>query len=335
MQPMQTNNAAASTHSARASDPRGKYFLAEEQAIFRDGFNRSSFSFSHRLAGHPLFELPRLVELAKRIEKLPSHRPDEVYFDAGDVAINQRWSDTSRNGMSVSEALERIHTSGAWMLIRRAELVEDYRIVLDECLAEIQELAGRSLDAEMEVRNAIVFITSPRRITSYHIDRECNFLLQVSGDKSISIFDQNDRTVLPEVELEKFWAVDNNAAVHKPEYQERARVYQLGPGMGVHLPVNAPHWVQNGDLPSISLSVNFQFRGRSRSDVYRANYYLRRLGLEPNPPGSSDIKDRVKRTLVLPVIAKANELRGALKQRLNKIAPDKFSTDKPKAARQM
>ncbi len=175
---MQVNSAAPSAASGHGSY---RYFMSDEEAIFRENFNRSSFKFSHQLASHPLFELPRLVELAKRIEKVPSHRPDEVYFDSGDIKINQRWSDTSRNGMSVAEALERIQTSGAWMLIRRSELVPEYRAVLDESLAEIQRLAGRDLDAEMEVKNAIVFITSPRRITSYHIDRECNFLLQISG----------------------------------------------------------------------------------------------------------------------------------------------------------
>lgn len=311
------------------------YFLSEEEEAFRNNFNRSSFSFHHTLAGHPLFELPRLVELAKKIEKLPSHRPDEVHFDAGDIGINQRWSDASQNGMSVAEALERINTSGAWLLIRHAELVEEYRVVLDECLAEIQQLAGQNLGAEMEVKNAIVFITSPRRITTYHIDRQCNFLLQISGNKSVSVFDKNDRTVLPESELESFWAGGHAAPVYKPQYQDRARVYQLEPGMGAHVPVNAPHWVQNGDLPSASLSVNFQFRGRSRSDVYRANYYLRRLGLEPTPPGRSEIKDTVKRSLFMPAISKAKDLKSVLKGSLSKLLPSQFSADKPAPAPEM
>jgi hypothetical protein len=320
------------TPSASASNGT-RYFLSEEEAIFRDNFNRNSFSFGHKLAGHPLFQMPRLIELAKQIETIPSRRPDEVYFDSGDIKINQRWSDTSRNGMSVTEALERIQTSGAWMLIRRSELVPEYRVVLDECLAEVQQLVGKNLDAEMEVKNAIVFITSPRRVTSYHIDRECNFLLQITGEKSISIFDKADRIVLPEAEIEKFWAVDNNAAVYKPQYQERARVYQMGPGTGVHLPVNAPHWVQNGDFPSVSLSINFQFRGRSRSDVYRANYYLRRLGLEPKPPGQSEIADGVKRSLFLPAVTKAKDLKTALKDGLGKLTG--AAPSKPSSGRQM
>ncbi len=155
------------------------------------------------------------------------------------------------------------------------------------------------------------------------------------GDKSISIFDRNDRTVLPEAEIEKFWAVDNNAAVYKPEHQDRARVYELGPGTGVHLPVNSPHWVKNGDLPSVSLSINFQFSGRARSDVYRANYYLRRLGLEPKPPGSSDLADRVKRSLFLPTVNKVKALNAVLKDNLSKLIGDRTATNAAPSSRQM
>src|SRR5438270_332982 len=84
---------------------------------------------------------------------------------------------------------------------------------------------------------SIIFITSPLRVSSYHIDRECNFLLQIRGAKTIHVFDQNDREVLSEQELESFWTVDNNAAVYKPQLQNRANSYLLQPGCGVHIPV--------------------------------------------------------------------------------------------------
>jgi hypothetical protein len=284
-----------------AGGQSSRYFSSEETDEFRKNFNRKSFRFSHRLAGHPLFEMPRLIQLAKTAAKHPKARPDEVYFDAGDVRVDQRWDQTPRPEYSAEEVLDRIQTSGAWMMIRRAELVDEYRIVLDDCMREIQNLLQLDLDSVMQVKNAIVFITSPGRVTTYHIDRECNFLLQVSGDKSISVFDKTDRVVLPEQEIERYWAVDNNAALYKPQFQDRACVYSLTPGQGVHIPVNAPHWVKNGTLPSVSLSVNFEFRARTRSDVYRTNFYLRRLGIRPAPPGQSEVKDALKR-LVLPAI---------------------------------
>ncbi len=112
------------------------------------------------------------------------------------------------------------------------------------------------------------------------------------------VFDQNDREVLPEEELERFWAADNNAAKYKARYQHRARVFHLRPGDGVHVPVNAPHWVQNGDDISVTLSVNFQFKDTYRADKYRANYYLRRLGVTPLSPDNSSLRDALKVSVV-------------------------------------
>jgi hypothetical protein len=295
---------------------KGRYFHEEEVKTFRTDFNRHSFVFSHRLSGHPLFEMPRLIQLATQVKTHPRARPDEVYFDAGDIKITQLWRDTPKPTMSPEEALERIQTSGAWMIIRRSELIDEYRILLDDCMKELGGLVGVDLDSVMCVKNAIVFVTSPRRITAYHIDRECNFLVHISGTKSISVFDQTDRTVLPEVELERYWAVDNNAALYKPELQNRAKVYELVPGQGVHIPVNAPHWVQNGSSPSVSLSVNFEFKGREKSDVYRANYFLRRLGLRPMPPGQSELRDSFKRSVFLPVVQAARARTETLREKI-------------------
>jgi hypothetical protein len=45
---------------------------------------------------------------------------------------------------------------------------------------------------------------------------------------------------------------------------------------------------------SITLSINFQFRDNDRANKYRANYYLRMLGIDPAPPGRSPLRDAVK-----------------------------------------
>jgi hypothetical protein len=103
---------------------------------------------------------------------------------------------------------------------------------------------------------------------------------------------------LPEHELERFWTVDNNAAQYKPHLQSRATSYLLQPGTGVHLPVNAPHWVENADNVSISLSVNFQFKDSVRANVYRANYLLRKLGMKPTPHGQAPLRDAIKNQAV-------------------------------------
>jgi len=148
----------------------------------------------------------------------------------------------------------------------------------------------------MRRREVIIFVTSPRRISTYHIDSETNFLLQVHGEKDISIFSKYDREVLPEDEIERFWCEDNNAAVYKPQLQHRADVVRLVPGNGVHIPVNAPHWVQNDNNISVSVSINYHSWDSEYAHLYCANHFLRKkLGLTPTPPRQSPLLDSFKR----------------------------------------
>jgi hypothetical protein len=258
--------------------PKATRIFECDEVEFREQFDRRSFEFSHHLSGHPLFEIPRLVELAKKLAQTGA-----VYQDAGEIGVGQRWEDCPSANLSVDETIRRIRDTGAWIILRRAEEDPEYRVILDD------------LKKEMMVQNAIIFITSPNRISTYHIDRECNWILQIHGEKDISVFDKNDREVLPEEEIERFWTIDNNAATYKEQYQSRAKVYRLAPGRAVHVPVNAPHWVKNDNNISVTLSVNFQFQDSFRADIYRANHWLRKVGFSPTPPGKSQLRDNLKR----------------------------------------
>src|SRR5215472_4203237 len=273
----------------RASTRTAIFYCNELE--FRKQFNRRCFEFAHHLSGHRLFELPRLIELSKRLSQKPG---GNLYYDDGQVRVNQRWDESPTTDLSVDETIRRIQEARAWVVLKRSEQDPEYRALLDECMAEIQSLLGRDLKREMKGDEVIIFITSPNRVTTYHIDRECNFLLQIHGDKRISVFDQTDRDILSEKEIERFWTVDNNAAIYKEQYQNRATVYSLTPGRAIHIPVNAPHWVQNGNNISVSLSVNFQFRETFPANVYRANFLLRKLGMSPAPPGQSRVRDAIK-----------------------------------------
>jgi hypothetical protein len=268
----------------------------EPNGHFRPDFNRLPFQFFHRLTNHPLFALPRLLELAQATRQ---ERPRDLYYDAGpDIRPDQRWDQMGPKPFVVEEALHRIETCGAWVTLHQAQKDPEYGALFYECMREFEGLTGVDFKKVMRVEDALIFITSPRRVTPYHIDRECNFLLQIRGEKNLYVFDRNDRDVLPVTEVERFWAVDNNAAVYKPQFQSRATTYRLVPGNGVHIPVNNPHWVQNDDNVSISLSVNFTWNDWERANVHRANFLLRKLGISPRPPKQSTLVDAAKNALI-------------------------------------
>jgi hypothetical protein len=271
--------------------------LQGEPELFHAGFNSQPYGFRHRLAENALFALPPLLALTQAM----SRNPADIYYDAGSVGVGQRWDEVPPSGMAADQLLKRIESAGAWIILRRADKFPRYGELLDRCIGEIETLSDRDIDALMQLKCAIVFINSPHRISSYHIDRECNWLLQIAGEKTVHVFDKNDREVLPEQEIERFWAADPNAAVYKPQLENRAKIFRLRPGDGVHIPVGCPHWVQNGDQVSVSLSINFHFKERLSANVYRANYMLRRLGFAPRPPGQSIFCDRMKAAAYRPV----------------------------------
>lgn len=283
--------------------------LEGDARLFQQHFNRASFQFTHHLAVHPLFELPRLVELAKSL-------PDaDVYYDAGDIRVDQRWDQIPRSRLSVDQLIDRIENAGAWILLRGTHKDPRYAALLDQSLEEVRSLLGFAFPTRIKCLRGLVFITSPNRITTYHIDRECNYLFQICGDKVISIYDRYDRDVLPEEEIERFWSVDNNAAVFKEQYRERAHDYQLCPGTGVHIPVNAPHWLRNGNNISVTLAVTFQFQDSYLPNIYRTNYFLRKAGIKPLPPGQSKVRDVLKAWTMGSVIYARDGLRRVIRRR--------------------
>jgi hypothetical protein len=88
---------------------------------------------------------------------------------------------------------------------------------------------------------------------------------------------------------------DLSAARYREEHESKAFVFELAPGNGVHIPSRGPHWVRNGNRHSISFSINFCLKDIDlRARIYQVNHYLRRLNLQPSPPGRSAIKDHLK-----------------------------------------
>jgi hypothetical protein len=265
--------------------------LEIDAEIFRSHFNRRPFVFGHRLAHHPLFELAPLAELAQVL-----HGRWVEYNDGRlPVSVPQQ-SGLAYTGLTPEDSIRRAHEVCSFVVLKRTEQYPQYARVMDACLDEIAPFA-ELIEPGMCEREAAIFVSSAGSVTPYHIDHEVNFLLQLRGTKTISVFNADDREVLSDLELENYFC---GPALHRnlefaPEYQRRANVFELREGLAVHIPSTAPHWVRNGSETSVSLSVSFKTHASlERGDVYRMNAVLRRLGLEPAGWNGSQARDRVK-----------------------------------------
>lgn len=255
--------------------------LQLERYLLEEEFGHAPFLVSHRLSGHALFGLPQLMKLARA---LPER---QVEYNAGDVPISLDPAATPRTGLGAEETIRRIAECRSWLVLKNVERDPQYAELLERCLAEVRpHVPG------MSQQQGFIFVSSPGAVTPYHMDPEENFLLQVRGSKTMRVF---DRAVLSERELERFFGGAHRNLAYRDEYASRARAFRLSPGLGVHVPVTAPHWVQNGPEVSVSFSITFQTPASTRmAHAHRMNARLRRLGLRPAPVGGSPLRDALK-----------------------------------------
>jgi hypothetical protein len=267
--------------------------LEINEATFRSHYNREPFMFRHHLAQHPLLSLSGVFDLAKR------HPREEILHWDGSIPVSANIdsaAETHAVRVSLEDAIRNVETAGSYVLIRNAQLDPECGKLVDEVMKELQRLT-EPIDPGMCDRFAYIFVAAPGAVTPYHMDRDINFLLQIQGNKRIHVWNARDRSVLPEAGLETLfgdWTA--RRPEYKPEFQSKAHVFELEPGLGVHQPFTSPHWVQNHDNVSVSIAMTFRSKAAHRqAGVHVFNYVTRRqLGITPTPFGQSQVLDTLK-----------------------------------------
>ena len=279
---------------APATDPlrqHGRAVLADPNGDFARHYNRQSFCFEHGLKGNPLFELDSLVELSTR---LPAH-PDFAYWSNGRVSVNDPWEKGMAERYSLQDTIRGIADNNSIVIMKHTEQDPVFGPVLQELLSKFVEFAGTQMRDDVIVGESLILVSSPNRITPYHFDAELNYLVQVTGDKTFHVFDHTTTRQVTDEELENYFSGAPSAARYGETRQAHATVYDLKAGQGVHIPVTAPHWVQNRDNISVALSINYELKSVARrAKSYWLNHRLRKLGLTPSSPGGSAMLDGVK-----------------------------------------
>ena len=264
--------------------------LTDPEGLFRQHYNRKTFCFPHGLSGNPLFELESLIELSGR---MPDHR--DTYWSNGKVAVGNGWEAGTGGRMSLQDTIANIAENDSIVILKHTEQDPVYAPVLQDFLGRVVSLAGEQMRADVTVGEALILISSPNRVTPYHMDGETNFLIQVRGDKWFYVFDHEDRDLVTAEERERYFAGDISAIPYRKERQADAVAYDLKAGYGVHVPLCAPHWVQNRDNVSVAISITYELRSVERlTRIHRINRRLRRLGITPTPPGGSVLSDQLK-----------------------------------------
>ncbi|WP_013629953.1 JmjC domain-containing protein [Rubinisphaera brasiliensis] len=271
--------------ATRAVSPASQEWLSWNDQEFRSHFSREPFLIQHTLNDHPLFQMDRLLELVKSLPE------KSIEYNAGKIPVSVSHDQTPRNGLSAEETVRRIAECESWLVLKYIEQDPPYAELLEQCLAQVRPLSEPIAPGMMKP-HAFVFITSPGSVTPLHVDPEHNFLLQIRGQKTVRMFDGNNPDFVTHEELENFYCDRGRNLVLKEENRDRGWKFLLPAGQGLHFPVTFPHWVENSDEISISFSITFRTPDLDRRRaLYRTNDRLRKMGLNPKPPGRNRLRD--------------------------------------------
>ncbi len=246
---------------------------------------------THSLADDPRLTLAALVELAREFA------PEHVEYNPGNLPIGVDPANVPQATLSIAETVRSIEENGSWMVLKFIEKHPIYRALLSETLAEIDPIT-RAKTGAMLGMEGFIFISSPGAVTPFHFDPEHNILMQIRGSKVMTTFPADDESIAPPASHEAFHRGEHHRNLPWHEaFAARGTPVALSPGEAVYVPVKAPHWVQNGDAVSISLSVTWRSEwSYAEADARGFNHMLRSRGLNPVSPKRYPAQNATKST---------------------------------------
>ena len=242
---------------------------------------------------------------------------DLIEYHSGKAAISQDPDATPSVDLDPLEVVKRIETAGAWMVLKRVENSPEYRQLLEHALLSVARARGCNslLDAGFEQLEGFLFISPPNSTTPFHLDSEDNFFVQIHGEKFFTIFDNTDRGMVSEDEIERSMTKHRNLK-YDESFAARGKEFRLFAGDGCYVPYQWPHWVRTSDSYSISLAITWKPREvRRLNDLHFFNSMLRGIGLPQQPPGKQPLRDALKLAFYRSVTTAIKPLRASLAMR--------------------
>jgi hypothetical protein len=113
------------------------------------------------------------------------------------------------------------------------------------------------LDAGFEQLEGFLFVSSPNSTTPFHLDSEDNFFVQIHGEKFFTIYDNKDRAIVSDDEIERSMTKHRNLKFDD-SFAPRAVEFHMFDGDGCYVPYQWPHWVRTAGSFSISMAITWK-----------------------------------------------------------------------------
>jgi hypothetical protein len=254
---------------------------------FAQSFGNTPVLVRHDLSDHPLLSVERVAQLA---DFLP---PDNIHHKPG--AMEAVDNPNERDVVETPGELARTaEAKGRWFVADNIEMDPEYRRLVHELLDQVPpSLVAR--EGGKATQEGQIFLSAAASVVPPHTDSEHNFLLQIQGEKHVTVGRFRDEDARQRY-LER---MRTGGPREITDELVDVRSHVLKPGDGIYLPPLHPHAVRVGSGFSVSLSTYFETPFIRRSmNVRELNRHLRRLHMRPKPPGEHVATDKAKEKVV-------------------------------------
>jgi JmjC domain len=272
------------------------------QIPFDDAFPGRSLGFTHDLHLDDRLTLAAVADLADRLPRR------SVIADTAAQPLLVPQGGPPRGALErPGDVIRDLQNANAWLTLLNVEddpgMAELMNTYLDQLESGMSAEQGKRV--KMRKRVAFVFVSSPNSVTPVHFDIEHSLLMQVSGQKTVSV-GRFESDAARRHEFDRYWDGSHGRI---ETLQPEVAAYTMTPGRGVYIPPGTPHWVHNGPAISLSVTLTYFTAATVRENrVEDFNSHLRRRHMKPREPGRSAAIDTAK-SYVMGVWAMGRRLR--------------------------
>ncbi|WP_416878406.1 GNAT family N-acetyltransferase [Litorimonas sp.] len=260
----------------------GKAFLLEGEpgrmpyprfywpSTLKKSLGKSTYQAAHNLHHLDQFSDEKLAELLDRypreklgIYRFPDHSNSAQKAEHGHVPT-----------LSGADILDAVRDGQIWLNLRAVNKeLPEYEALAETIFDQLKQASGTATYKE----DVGVLISSPNIHVHYHLDIPLVCLVQIRGDKKISIYPKRAPFVEPDQISAFALRRQDEQMTYQDRFEDAADVISLEPGLAVTWPQTAPHRVQNGNSLNVSLSCEFMTaEGLLKANALHTNASLRK-----------------------------------------------------------
>lgn len=292
------NAAPASENNSRPCVALNDARLNIAPEPYETSYNRIPFGFTHNLHQLDIFQFDSLLGVLDKY----NGASNDYYVAGSAAAAGSAFFEAPHIKLTPKQAIDQLDQRPTRILLKRLENHdEQFRALADLLIKQLREIPGGLGSQPILRMQSSLFITSAASTTPLHFDPEVGFFAQIEGGKTYHVYTPDD---VAEEDLESFY-VKGKVSIGQLDMAERdpgkEQVFDLNAGLGFHQPQNAPHWVETCGTRSISYSLVYETSADRALGRTRAfNYYERKLGMSPTPPGQHTQLDGMKAEAIIP-----------------------------------